>query len=215
MEISHGIRAVFFDLDGVLVDAANWHRDAFVLACERFNIEPPSQEEHEKTFNGLSTRRKLSILDEMGRIPESTCFDAFYDVKQEYTEQFIHSRCKPIQRVLDTVMRAKEIGPTAVVTNCSRNTCYLMLELSGLTELFDVIITNQDVDGKIKPHPWPYLMARFHFCLNSKEALVIDDTYKGITSAIEAQCETWRLTNFEDLTVDNFNRKLESLKIRL
>jgi beta-phosphoglucomutase-like phosphatase (HAD superfamily) len=215
-KLDHGIRAVLFDLDGVLVDAADWHRDAFDMALSYAGYKPLGEEEHENDFNGLSTRKKLLMLVEQERIPcKAATLDIIHKRKQEITMSLINNRCKPIERVKSVVIEAKKLGPIAVVTNCSRPSCELMLELSGIKDMFDLIVTNEDVDGKIKPHPWPYIKAMNHFNMMQRQALAIDDTFKGIMSALEASCRTWRLKEFEDLTVGNLNKILENLKITI
>jgi beta-phosphoglucomutase-like phosphatase (HAD superfamily) len=214
----HHIRAVLFDLDGVLVDAADWHRDAFDSAIIEYGCEALTPEEHEKDFNGLSTIRKLDMLVELGRLPSDSpgLLANIHALKQKETMRIIHETCEPVQRVIDVVDHAKDvIGTVAVVTNCSRASCELMLSKSGLLEKFDLIITNEDVDGKIKPHPWPYIKARFDLGLRQKEALAIDDTWKGIMSALEASCRTWRLKKFEDLTSENLDALLYKLRFPL
>ena len=220
----HRIRAVCFDLDGVLVDAPEWHKEAFNMALEHFGLQPLSDEEHLKTFNGLSTRVKLEILQKQGRLYtigpwSNTSHDDFYNKKQEYTQQLIEHNCVPIERIIETVRHANRLfdNKTAVVTNCSRRTAELMLEKSGLSGLFQFIITNEDVDGKIKPHPWPYILAqnKLGFANTSKVVLAIDDTGKGIMSAVDAHMRTWRLRRFEDLSVTNLNKVLDYYRITI
>lgn len=217
------LKAILFDLDGVLVDAADWHKEAFNKTLESFGLQPLGDEEHEKTFNGLSTRAKLKILEGEGRLYtigswSNTSYDDFYNKKQELTKAIIEERCSPISRVHDAVDFAHYHtgGKIAVVTNCSKETAKLMLERANLTNSFEFMITNEDVDGKIKPHARPYIEAKDKFGLlntTKKNVLAIDDTDKGIKSALDAGCITWRLRNFEDLSVlnlSNFVRHIDS-----
>jgi beta-phosphoglucomutase-like phosphatase (HAD superfamily) len=57
------IKAITFDMDGVLIDAREWHYEALNVSLSIFGIEI-SREDHEKKFNGLSTMKKLSMLTE-------------------------------------------------------------------------------------------------------------------------------------------------------
>ena len=87
---NHGIKAVCFDLDGVLVDAPGWHKEAFLRAMQRVQILPViTPEDHDANFNGLSTYKKLDILADRGhedlRIPNVR--KHFYDIKQQLTEE--------------------------------------------------------------------------------------------------------------------------------
>lgn len=210
---NHGIRAVCFDLDGVLVDAAEWHKDALNEALIAFDIDAISEEDHIKTYNGLSTYRKLDMLgvNPLGQ-------RLIYEKKQDLTIDIIEERCTPVARIIETVERANLIfdNQVAVVTNCSRNTAKLMLKKSGLLHLFKFLVCNEDVDGKIKPHPRPYLLAQERFGLNGPKCLLaIDDTGRGIISAVDARCRTWFLKYFEELTADNLVGVLDSYRITI
>ena len=52
------IKAVIFDMDGVLIDAKDWHYDALNEALEIFGAKIELTE-HLSTFDGLPTKRKL------------------------------------------------------------------------------------------------------------------------------------------------------------
>ncbi len=212
----HGIRGLLFDLDGVLVDAADWHRDAFNLSLEVHNFPALLQEEHMRDFNGLSSRRKLSMLVERGHVhDDAEIHESIHKAKQEYTVKLIEENCVPFARVIDVLVYARSIHlKIGCVTNCSRKTAMLMLEKARLVDLFDTIVTNTDVDGKIKPHPWPYLLAKANlgFSNERKICLAIDDTWKGIMSAVDAGCRTWKLNNYEDLSVRNLVKRMEALR---
>lgn len=215
----HGIKGCLFDCDGVLIDAADWHRDSFNLALEVHNLSSLSQEEHMRDFNGLSSRRKLSMLVVRGRIPDDAeLHESIHKAKQAYTVELIEKNCKPIARVIDVLVYARSAGfKIGLVTNCSRETTTLMLQKARLIDKFDTIVTNNDVDEKIKPHPWPYLLAKYNLGLANKRksCLAIDDTEKGIMSAIDAGCRTWQLKNFKDLSVRNLMGIISSFRITI
>lgn len=212
---SREITAILFDLDGVLVDAAEWHRKAFDIAIYAFGCDVLSQKEHEETFNGLSTKRKLEILVEQGRLPNNEdILNGIHNLKQQETVKIISVRCQPNQRLIELIDYAKiAVHSIAVVTNCSRLTTELMLRRSCLFDEFDFIVTNNDVGGRIKPNPWPYMKACLHFGLKRKQVLAIDDTHKGIVSAMEAGCRIWKLEKFEDLTIDNLKKQLHQFPL--
>ena len=55
------IKAVFFDMDGVLIDAKDWHYEALNQALRLFGMEISRQELLQK-FDGLPTKVKLKTL---------------------------------------------------------------------------------------------------------------------------------------------------------
>lgn len=203
-------RAVLFDLDGVLVDAPQWHREAFDEALKLVHAAPLTQEEHEKTFNGLSTKKKLEILVREGRVHRNSV-KAVENMKQKLTTELILKNCKPIERIKETVFWLyRNNFKTGVVTNCSRASCHLMLRLSGLIGCWHTCITNEDVEGFIKPHPAPFLIGVRETCYFPELALAIDDSHHGLDSARAAQIgKIWHLEKFSDLTLRNLRARLE------
>ena len=55
------IRAIIFDMDGVLIEAKDWHYEALNRALRLFGLEI-SRYEHLSVFDGLPTRDKLEML---------------------------------------------------------------------------------------------------------------------------------------------------------
>ena len=62
------IKAVIFDMDGVLIDAREWHFLALNRALGLFGYTIPL-EEHLKTYDGLPTSKKLEILQIQHGLP--------------------------------------------------------------------------------------------------------------------------------------------------
>ena len=86
------MKAVLFDLDGVLVDACEWHYEALNRALKDVVNYTIDRDSHEKIYNGIPTLTKLSILKEMGIIREED-FTKISDLKQWYTIQVINDFC--------------------------------------------------------------------------------------------------------------------------
>ena len=77
------IKAVIFDLDGVLVDAREIHYEALNKALERFSYTI-TREEHLSTYDGLPTKKKLALLTEKKGLPQEL-YDSIWKAKQEET----------------------------------------------------------------------------------------------------------------------------------
>ena len=76
---------IIFDLDGVLIDSKEVHYKALNMALsevdERYTI---TTEEHLKIYDGLPTRKKLSLLSEQKGLPNEY-FDNIWQRKKEIT----------------------------------------------------------------------------------------------------------------------------------
>lgn len=175
------IRAVLFDLDGVLVDATEWHYEALNKALHLFGFDIDRQS-HLSFYNGLPTRVKLNYLSEEKGLPKSL-HGIIYEMKQIYTTDFINKCCRPdFQKQLLFKGLKKKGFKIAVCSNSIRETLELMLTKSSLIEECDVVISNQDVE-KNKPHPEMYQKAMKQLGIQPEEALIVEDSPHGIQAA--------------------------------
>ena len=91
------IKAVLFDMDGVLVEAKDWHYEAFNRALAVFGMSI-SRSEHLSQYDGLPTKMKLKMLTEKKGLP-SELHKFLNDLKQSYTAEIITTNCRPVFNV--------------------------------------------------------------------------------------------------------------------
>ncbi len=87
------IKAILFDMDGVLIDAKEWHYEALNKALSLFGMEI-SRYDQLVTYDGLPTKKKLQMLSRERGLPES--LHGFLNaLKQKYTQEMIFTKCHP------------------------------------------------------------------------------------------------------------------------
>jgi beta-phosphoglucomutase len=174
-------KAILFDMDGVLIDAREWHYDALNEALRIFGVEI-SRSDHLSRFNGLSTRKKLNMLTAEGVIPYEL-HEAIQSIKQDRTLRIAAQMCFPIVSHQILITRLKALGiKVGLVTNSIRKSSEFMLEYAGLLKFMDVVVTNEDVvEGK--PNPAGYLLAMERLGVLPSETIVIEDGEYGILAA--------------------------------
>ena len=87
------IQGVIFDMDGVLIEAKDWHYEALNRALRLFGYSI-SRYDHLTTFDGLPTSKKLEMLSLESDLPRE--LHAFInEMKQEYTMELVHAQCAP------------------------------------------------------------------------------------------------------------------------
>ena len=149
-----GIRAILFDLDGVLVDATEWHYEALNRALALFGYTI-SRYEHLTTYNGLPTRKKLEMLSVEKNLPRGL-HSMISQIKQKYTREEILQKCTPAFEKELMIRQLKRDGyKLAVCSNAVRESVERMLLASGLLEQFDFLVSNEDVSHP-KPDPEMY-----------------------------------------------------------
>lgn len=175
------IKAVLFDLDGVLVDATEWHYEALNKALGLFGYTI-NRTRHLGFYNGLPTRVKLKEMTKEFGLPESL-HQFIYDMKQIYTTDYIQRLCRPDFQKQLMFKNLKKVGlKIGVCSNSIRETLELMLKRSDLFDSCDVIISNQDVK-KNKPHPEMYLTGMAQLGVKPEETLIVEDSPHGIEAA--------------------------------
>lgn len=175
------IKAILFDMDGVLIEAKEWHYEALNRALKLFGM-PISRFDHLTSFDGLPTLRKLELLTlERGLPKELHVF--INEMKQKFTMEIVHARCKPTFIHEYALSNLKDKGyKLAVCSNSVRNTVETMMQRSALSGYMDYMISNEDVSNG-KPDPEMYVRSMEHFALKPTECLIIEDNENGIKAA--------------------------------
>lgn len=203
------VKAVVFDMDGVLIDARDWHFLALNIALSPFGFEI-TNDQHNERFNGLSTAKKLQILSNEHGLPLEL-HDIISEVKQDRTLRIAAQFCFPIAAHQILLSRLKLRGlKLGVVTNSIRDTTQFMLKYANIYEFFDTIVTNQDVKLP-KPDSEGYLLACKNLGVLPEETLVIEDGDYGIKAAINAGCRVLRIENPNDLNIELLIKNLPGL----
>ena len=175
------IKAVVFDLDGVLVDATEWHYEALNKALAIFGYSI-SREEHLSLYNGLPTRKKLELLSVVKGFPRSL-HDLVSRLKQKYTREIIRAHCRPDIVKVQMLTELRNSGYTlAVCSNAIRATVEEMLELSEIRHFFSLVLSNEDI-SRPKPAPDIYLKAFKLLKLRPDQCAIVEDAEHGKAAA--------------------------------
>ncbi|MBE5969030.1 MAG: HAD family phosphatase [Lachnospiraceae bacterium] len=204
------VKAILFDMDGVLIDAKEWHYEALNRALKLFGFEI-SRFEHIHTFDGLPTKDKLKLLSEGSNLPIEL-HDFINAVKQKYTMELINERCKPRFQHEYALSRLKEDGyKIAVCSNSIRKTIEEMMDKSELMPYIDLIMSNQDVT-KAKPDPEIYVKSMKKFKLRPEECLILEDNKNGIKAALASGGHLLKVDSVYDVNYENITNKLKEIK---
>lgn len=203
------IKAVLFDMDGVLIDAKEWHYESLNRALDLFGM-PISRFDHLTTFDGLPTRKKLEMLSlDRGLPPQLHEF--INEMKQRYTMEIVHTQCKPkfIHEYALSSLRSMGYG-LAVCSNSVRASVETMMHRAGLDKYLDLMVSNEDV-SKGKPDPEMYLRAISHFSLKPDECLIVEDNENGIMAAKASGGHLLVVRDVSDTNLSNISKKIHEI----
>jgi beta-phosphoglucomutase len=178
------IKAIIFDMDGVLIEAKDWHYEALNKALRLFGYEI-SRYDHLTTFDGLPTSRKLEMLSVESGLPRKL-HDFINEMKQAYTMELVHTQCKPMFVHEYALSRLKSEGfKLALASNSIRATVDVMMKKASLDRYLDLVLSASDV-SRAKPDPEIYLTAISRLGLRAEECLVVEDNQNGLRAARDA-----------------------------
>ena len=208
----HAIKAVLFDMDGVLIEAKEWHYEALNRALDLFGM-PISRYEHATTFDGIPTSRKLEILSIERGLPREL-HKFLNEMKQRYTTEMIHTLCRPRFAQEQALSTLKSKGyKISVCSNSIRATVELMMEKANLTQYLDLMVSNEDV-SKSKPDPEMYNKAIAHFNLRPDECLVVEDNENGIKAAKASGAHLLVVQDVSETSITNIMGRIREIDAR-
>lgn len=204
------IKAVIFDMDGVLIDAKDWHYEALNRALRLFGYHI-SRYEHLTTYDGLPTSKKLEMLSLDRDLPREL-HDFINEMKQAYTMEIVHARCKPRFIHEYALSRLKAMGyKLAVASNSIRHTVEVMMQKARLDMYLDLMISTNDI-VRPKPDPEIYATTMARLGVKSVESLIVEDNENGIKSATVSGAHVLAVHNVEDVNIDNILSRIRQIE---
>lgn len=176
------IKAVVFDMDGVLFDTEPLYEEAAMVACAELGWMMPSGSIERRV--GLSWVGMRTLLAET--FGPTFPIDRFVVVWLARFEELTAARLriKPGVHALVRRLDALKI-PRAIATGAHRATVRRHLSMHAMEASFQAIVAHEDcIIGK--PAPDPFLAAAALLGVEPANCLVIEDSYNGVRSAAAA-----------------------------
>ena len=208
------IKAVLFDLDGVLLKSMEQHLEAWQHAFHRFNVVIKDSDFYK--LEGRGVKAVVETLIQKFQIDPSLK-QQLIDVKVAYYNNHFHAEFYDhLYDVLD-LLKDNQFN-MAVVTGGYRDRVTRIVD-EFFDSYFSAIITSDDVKNT-KPYPEPYLKGATLLGLRPAECLVIENAPMGVESAKKAGMKVIAVTTtmtkdyleMADVIVDSFAEIRDYLK---
>ena len=173
--------AIFFDLDGTLIDTETLAMAAGLAAFSE--LGHPVTEEFLHSLIGVDLP---SSAQKVAAAHPTLDQSALHPLWQSGFLAAMEERGLAMKTGAMDLLTAR-LKPMALVTSSGRTEAYRKLTKAGIVEMFDVIITLDDVTAA-KPNPAPYLLAAEKLRVDPIRCLVFEDSETGAEAAHRAGC---------------------------
>jgi len=180
------LKAVLFDMDGVLYDSMKWHAKSWKETMDHFEMNSTPEEFY--LYEGMVGSHTINYLmnRENGRDATQQEKEDIYKLKTELFSKYNDGSLIPFS--YDFVKKVSDEGLTCVIVTGSGQPTLINKIENNFTGLFnkDHIVTAFDVKNG-KPHPEPYLMGLEKVGhLQPNQAVVVENAPRGVEAAVAA-----------------------------
>lgn len=187
------VRAVLFDLDGVLVDVSGSYRRAIQETVEHFVGVRPSPESIQALKDGGGFNDDWRLTAELiARTGSTVPFDA---VVTEFNGRYrgenwsgLIGHEPPLVSTDHLDGLRDRYGCLGLVTGRPREEAEFTLMRFGWTDRFDIVIAMEDTPGRGKPNPWPIQLALSRIRVSPGDAVYVGDSVDDMSAARAAGC---------------------------
>ncbi len=176
------IKGFLFDLDGVIVDTAVFHFQAWRRCAQKLGGDfTEAQNEELKGVSRVDSLKK--IIEWTGASVTADEFEALMVEKNEWYLELVQelSAADGLPGAVAFLQHAHAQGIKIALGSASKN-APMILDKMGLTPLFEAIIDgNNVINGK--PHPEVFLKGAAALGLNPEECVVFEDSIAGVQAA--------------------------------
>ena len=172
---------VLWDMDGVLVDTAEYHYHSWEQTLGKMGI--PFEEEKFRALFGRNNRDTLASL--LQRQPEAELLQAFSERKEALFRKLIHGNAQPLPGVRAWLESLRRLGALqAVASSAPQENIDLLLDELGMRHYFVALCAGHKLPSK--PDPALFLLAASILGLPPGRCLVIEDSLAGVEAAHRA-----------------------------
>jgi beta-phosphoglucomutase family hydrolase len=176
------IKAMIFDMDGVIVDSEPMHIKAEKQTLLKHGVKITTEEL--RTYTGTTAEFEFNDLIQKHKL--NTTAETLFNEKDDILFRLLEERTEPTKGVIDLIKDLKQHGfKLGIATSGHRKLAHYYLDKLGIEPLFDTVVCSEDI-ARSKPDPEIFLKAAQRLDVEPTECIVIEDAKLGIEAAIKA-----------------------------
>lgn len=171
---------ILFDHDGVLVDTEFWYFQAGQRALADIGLTLDKDQYLRDMNQGLGTwsQARAAGIDEQTISRQRAARDHYY-------QEYLRTKAIEIDGVVEALAELSKYARMAIVTTAKRADFEIIHEKRQVRQFMEFVLVREDYK-LAKPHPEPYLTGLKRFGATAEEALVVEDSSRGLNSAVAA-----------------------------
>ena len=199
---------ILWDNDGVLVNTEQWYFAATREALAELGVQLPIDAYQQIMIQGRSS---WELAAQAGVDPQQ--IKDGQDLRDELYRTYLRNNDLRIKGVFEVLSELAQHYQMAIVTTCRRDDFELIHSNLDLLQFMQFVLTREDY-AESKPHPEPYLTALQKFSATSSQALVVEDSERGLraaqAAAIDCAVVDYHFTRGHDFSAAQY--RLQTLK---
>ena len=171
---------ILFDHDGVLVDTEFWYYKAGERALADVGLTLDKDQYLRDMRQGLGTwaQARAAGLDEQTISRQRA-------VRNDYYQEYLRTEAIEIEGVVEALAELSKYARMAIVTTAKRADFEIIHEKRHVRQFMEFVLVREDYK-LAKPHPEPYLTGLKRLGATKEETLVVEDSARGLHSAVAA-----------------------------
>ena len=171
---------VLFDHDGVLVDTEFWYYRAGERALADVGLALDKDQYLRDMNQGQGTwaQARAAGVDELTISRLRSARDGYY-------QEYLRTEAIEIEGVVEALAELSKYVRMAIVTTAKRADFEVIHEKRQIRQFMDFVLVREDYE-LAKPHPEPYLTGLKRLGAGKEETLVVEDSSRGLNSAVAA-----------------------------
>jgi beta-phosphoglucomutase len=176
--MANQLRAVIWDLDGVIIDSAEEHRKSWHRLAQAAGLSLTNEQ-----FYATFGMRNSAIIPKLwGPMPPER-IQKLADLKEKYFREFVRNAATPLPGAIELLSALHDAGYLqALASSTPIKNIELINELLGLDRYLSVFVSGESV-AHGKPAPDIFLKAAAELRVEPARCLVIEDAVAGVEAA--------------------------------
>lgn len=174
---------ILFDNDGVLVDTEIWYFEANKKALKELGLTL-----HMDTYQEIMARGGTAWEVAFAQGIETSVIDKKRVQRDIYYQDFLQTKNLEIPKVKKVLADLSKKYKMAIVTTSRRVDFELIHKKRGISDFMQFVLCVEDYN-RAKPYPDPYLKGLELFKASNEQTIVVEDSQRGLSSAVNAKIE--------------------------